>query len=68
VTVELVHSQPSQDMEQRILRIRHDALILANEMTKAQARSSYLILERARDDLSKVLDRADWKCGGIQSE
>lgn len=46
-------------MEQRVLRIRHDALALRETMTKAQARSAYPILEKARDDLSAVLDRAD---------
>ena len=61
MTLDLVHSQPSPDMEQRVLRLRHDALLLKNEMTKAQARSAYLILEAARDDLSVVLDRAEWK-------
>jgi hypothetical protein len=59
VTLELVHSDPPPEMEQRILRIRHDALMLREEMTKGQARSAFLILEKARDDLSAVLDRAD---------
>ena len=59
MTVDLIHSAPPPEMEQRILRIRNDALILKNEMTKAQARSAFLILEKARDDLSAVLERAD---------
>jgi hypothetical protein len=59
LTVELVHSQPTPEMEQRILRMRQDALILRNEMTKGQVRSAHLILEKARDDLSAVLDRGD---------
>ena len=59
MTLELVHSDPPPEMEQRILRIRHDAMLLREEMTKGQARSAFLILERARDDLSAVIDRAD---------
>lgn len=47
-------------MEQRILRIRADARVLRNTMTKGQARAAFLILEAARDDLSQVVDRADW--------
>lgn len=61
MTLDLVHSKPSPDMEQRVLRIRNDALILKNEISRAQARSAFLILERARDDLSAVLERADWE-------
>ncbi|MBR0741195.1 hypothetical protein JQ581_30110 [Bradyrhizobium liaoningense] len=48
-------------MEQRILRMRSDALILRNEMTPAQARAAFRILEKTRDDLSAVLDRAERK-------
>jgi hypothetical protein len=58
--IELVHSDPPPEMEQRILRIRHDCMVLRNSMTKGQARSACLILEKARDDLSAVVDRADW--------
>lgn len=54
-------SQPPPTLEQTILRVRADALILRNELTGAQARSAFLILEKARDDLSAVLDRAEWK-------
>lgn len=53
----LVHDEPPPALEQAVLRIRHDALLLAETMTPAQVRASFLILERARDDLSKVLDR-----------
>lgn len=67
MTVELAYD-PAPEMTRRVLRIRHDALILRSELTRGQARSAYLILEKARDDLSAVLDRADWKYGGIQSE
>jgi hypothetical protein len=59
--LELIHSDPPPEMEQRVLRMRHDALRLREDMTKAQARSAYLILEKARDDLSAVLDRAEWE-------
>ena len=40
-----------------MLRIRADALILRNEMTKAQARSAFLILQQAAIDLGVVVDR-----------
>ena len=58
--LELIHSDPHPEMQQAILRIRHDAKELRETMTKAQARSAFLILEKARDDLSAVVDRADW--------
>ena len=61
MTVELVHSAPSIEMEQRVLRMQQDALILKNEMTKAQARAVFLILQDTRDNLSRVLDRAEWE-------
>jgi hypothetical protein len=44
-------------MEQRVLRICNDARILAKTMTGAQVQSMALILEQARDDLSRVLER-----------
>lgn len=59
--MELVHSEPPPEMEQRVLRLRSDAMMLAAMMTNAQARTAYPILERARDDLSSILDRADGK-------
>jgi hypothetical protein len=61
MTLELVHSQPTVEMEQRVLRLQSDALILKNEMSKAQARAVFLILQNTRDNLSKVLDRAEWE-------
>lgn len=60
MTLKLVHSDPPPDMQHRVLRIYHDAMALRSRMTKAQARSAFLILEKARDDLSVVIDRADW--------
>ena len=60
LTLELVHSSPTIEMEQRVLRMQSDALILKNEMTKAQARAVFLILQDARDNLSRVIDRAEW--------
>lgn len=61
MTLELVHSSPTIEMEQRVLRMQSDALILKNEMTKGQARAVFLILQDARDNLSSVLDRAEWE-------
>ncbi|UGX98759.1 hypothetical protein G6321_00028045 [Bradyrhizobium barranii subsp. barranii] len=60
MTLELVHSSLTIETEQRVLRMQSDALILKNEMTKAQARAVFLILQDARDNLSSVLDRAEW--------
>lgn len=53
----LASSEPPAPMEQTILRIRADAIRLKETMTAAQVRSAHLILERARDDLSEVLER-----------
>ncbi|MGX1171259.1 hypothetical protein AB7M16_007525 [Bradyrhizobium sp. USDA 372] len=61
MTVELVHSVPSVEMEQRVLRLQQDARLLKDTMTKNQARSVFLILQDARDNLSRVLDRAEWE-------
>ncbi|QOG21354.1 hypothetical protein [Bradyrhizobium sp. SEMIA] len=61
MTVELVHSAPPVEMEQRVLRLQADARVLKDEMTKSQARSVFLILQDARDNLSRVLDRAEWE-------
>ncbi|UEM17008.1 hypothetical protein J4G43_023955 [Bradyrhizobium barranii subsp. barranii] len=60
MTLELVHSSLTIETEQRVLRMQSDALILKNEMTKAQARAVFLILQDARDNLLSVLDRAEW--------
>ncbi|MET4197447.1 hypothetical protein [Bradyrhizobium sp. LA6.12] len=60
MTLELVHCSPTIEMEQRVLRMQSDALILKNEMTRAQARAVFLILQDARDNLSRVIDRAEW--------
>ncbi|MBR0948517.1 hypothetical protein ABIF68_006988 [Bradyrhizobium japonicum] len=60
MTLELVHSSLTIETEQRVLRMQSDALILKNEMTKAQARAVFLILQDARDNLSRVIDRAEW--------
>ncbi|MET3308072.1 hypothetical protein [Bradyrhizobium diazoefficiens] len=61
MTLELVRSSPTIEMEQRVLRMQSDALILKNEMTKGQARAVFLILQDARDNLSRVLDRTEWE-------
>lgn len=53
----LVHDEPPPELEHAVLRIRHDALLLREKMTPAQVWAAFIILERARDDLSKVLDR-----------
>lgn len=53
----LATSEPPAPMEQTILRIRADAIRLKETMTAAHVRSAFLILERARDDLSEVLER-----------
>jgi hypothetical protein len=61
VTVELVHSEPTGELEQCVFRLQADARYLAEHMTKANARAVLLTLERARDNLSRVIDRAEDK-------
>ena len=56
--LKIIVSDPPPEMEQRVLRLRADAAALRDFMTAPQARSTFLILEKARDDLSAVLDRA----------
>lgn len=55
--IKLVASDPPPPMEMTVLRIRADALALKQTMTAAHVRSAFLILEKARDDLSEVLER-----------
>jgi hypothetical protein len=60
MSVELVHSQPSQDTMQRVIRIRADTIRLA-DAPLPEIRALYAQIERARDALSRILDRADGK-------
>lgn len=58
----LVENDHPPTNEQRILRICNDARILARTVTGAEVASVWLILEAARDDLSRVLERGDaWR-------
>lgn len=61
MTLELVHSSPTIEMTQRVLRMQQDALIMKNEMTRAEARAVFLILEDTLCNLSRVIARADWE-------
>lgn len=56
--VRLVSDQPNPELEQAVFRIRHDALLLRQKMTPQEVWATCLILEKARDDLSQVLERA----------
>ena len=60
MSVELVHSAPSQDTMKRIIRIRADTIRLA-DLPLAEIRACYEQIEKARDALSRILDRADGK-------
>jgi hypothetical protein len=60
MSVELVHSQPSTDTLKRVVRIRADTIKLA-DLPLAEIRSVYEQIEKARDALSRILDRADGK-------
>jgi hypothetical protein len=46
--------------QQRMVRLRNDVVRLA-AMTNAEVRAVYGELEACRDELSKLLDRADGK-------
>lgn len=59
--VELIHSEPSPETERQLLRLYNDTQSLRAKLTKAEALTAYQIIERARDNLSAVLDRADGK-------
>ena len=58
--VELVHTKPSEDTKRRCIRLLADALVLSR-LTPAEVRASYHEIEKARDALSQLLDRADGK-------
>jgi hypothetical protein len=55
--IKLHSSGPPPEIEQTILRLQRDAKILKRVITAAEVRSSFLIIENARDLLSEVLDR-----------
>ena len=59
--VELVHSEPSPATEKQLIRLYNDTQSLRAKLNKAEARAAYVILEKARDNLSAILDRADSK-------
>lgn len=59
--VELVHSAPGLETDQRITRIMMECKVLRSKLTRGEARARYLEIEAARDTLSEILDRADGK-------
>lgn len=59
--VELVHSSLPTAQEQRLIRVMNDVCILRAALTPAQIKTQYEALERARDALSRMLDKADGK-------
>lgn len=60
MSVELVHSQPTEDTQKRLIRMSIDVFKLGS-LSKAEARAVYGELETVRDALSRILDRADGK-------
>jgi signal transduction histidine kinase len=60
VSVELVHTQASEDTKRRCIRLLADALVLSR-LTRAEVRAAYSEIEKARDALSRILDHADGK-------
>jgi flagellar biosynthesis/type III secretory pathway ATPase len=61
VSVELVHSEPSPDVEQRLFRVMADVSVLQQRLSRAEIRTLYAAIERTRDALSRLLDYADGK-------
>jgi hypothetical protein len=59
--VELVYSGLPVAQEQRLMRVIRDVCILRAALTRAQIRTEYATLEKARDELSRMLDKADGK-------
>ena len=58
--IELVSIKPTPALQRRVTRIMADTLVLLN-LSAAEARGVYEELEKARDALSRILDRADGK-------
>lgn len=58
MTLKLISSEPGPEMEQRLTRIRTDVIILRNEVTGPQAVAISDVLERVRDDITRILERA----------
>jgi hypothetical protein len=61
--IELVSSEPTAAMQQRITRIMTDAKMLRG-LTRAEVNAVYGEIEAARDALSRLLDWADYKDAG----
>jgi hypothetical protein len=59
----LVHSELSDEVRQRLIRMMLDARALRDSLTRAQCRSARGYLEETRDLLSRLLDRAEGKHG-----
>jgi hypothetical protein len=58
---ELVYSGLPAEQEQRLVRIYNDFCILRASLTRGQIKTQYQALERMRDELSRMLDKADGK-------
>jgi hypothetical protein len=61
LAVELVHSEPSVQIQRQLLRLHNDTQALRDKLSGAEAQWAYQIVEHARDNLSAILDRADGK-------
>jgi hypothetical protein len=62
--VELIHTSLTPLTQQQLVRLYNDTEALRARLSKAEARTAYPFIERARDNLSAILDRADKKNGG----
>lgn len=60
MTVKLIHCKPSLDTKTRVIRLHCDTIALG-DLSKAEIRAIYGHIERARDALSRILDRSDGK-------
>jgi hypothetical protein len=58
---ELVHSELPATSQQRLTRMGNDVVKLREELTLAQLRTVYEVVEAIRDELSKLLDKVDRK-------
>ena len=64
---ELVTIAPTVAIQRRVTRVMADVLVLGN-MSAAEIRGVYEELEKARDALSRILDRADNKNVGTTDD
>lgn len=59
MSIRLVHSEPAPATLRQLLRLFHDTEALRAKLTGAEVRFAYEVIERSRDNLSRILERAD---------